>query len=153
MPYRTGFERDPTAAPIRRRIAFHGEVDEARLRGFYQACDVVVAPSRFESFGLVAVEAMMAGKPVVGSRTGGMIEVIEDGVTGLLAAPGDVRSLEHCLERLVLDVDLRRRLGAAGRRRYETLFRPDAMVRLLVDFMAERADARAGRPVAAMAAQ
>jgi glycosyltransferase involved in cell wall biosynthesis len=57
-----------------------------------------VAPSRYESFGLVFLEARMFGKPVIGCRAGGMIEVIEEGVTGLLAEPGDAASLEASLD-------------------------------------------------------
>ena len=83
----------------------------------------------------------MLGKPIVGSRTGGMVEVIEDGVTRLLAEAGDADALERSLERLIVDADLRRRLGDAGRRRYERLFRADAMVGSLVDFMLARAEA------------
>lgn len=109
------------------RLVFHGELPEARLRGCYAACDVFVAPSRFESFGLILLEAMMFSKPVVACRAGGMVEVVEDGVTGLLAEPGDETSLETCIERLVTDADLRGRMGVAARARYEARFTPGRM--------------------------
>src|SRR6202011_6048084 len=99
------------------------------------ACDVFVAPSRYESFGLIFLEAMMFAKPVVGCRAGGMPEVIADGITGLLAEPGDTASLRACLERLVDDPALRGRMGAAGRRRYEERFTPDRMTDALVEFL------------------
>ena len=126
--YREGFDADPAAEPIRERVRFHGAVAEERLRGFYQACDILVTPSRFESFGLMLVEGMMFGKPVIGCRAGGMVEVVEDGVSGLLAEPGDVDSLTTCFERLILDAALRARLGAAARARYEAAFTAERMV-------------------------
>jgi glycogen synthase len=113
-------------------VVFQGEVGDEMLRGFYAACDIFVAPSRFESFGLVFVEAMMYSKPVIGCRSGGMPEVIADGETGLLAEPGDSQSLVACLTRLVDDRSLRQRLGAAGRQRYELLYTPERMAREVV---------------------
>jgi glycosyltransferase involved in cell wall biosynthesis len=121
------------------RVRFHGKVDEARLRGFYADCDLLIAPSRFESFGLVLLEGMIFGKPVVGCRVGGMVEVVEDEVTGLLAEPGDPASLAACLSRLVEDPALRSRLGAAGRARYEARFTPEAMARGVRDLMLDAA--------------
>src|SRR6202040_4042859 len=125
-PYRAVFE---AALPpeLGARIRFHGEVSEDRLRGFYRACDVLVAPSRYESFGLILVEAMMYGKPAVACRAGGMVEVVEEGRTALLAEPGDANSLEACLERLALDPSLRREMGEAARQRYEARFAPGPM--------------------------
>jgi glycogen(starch) synthase len=133
--YRALFETDPGSAGIRDRVRFHGEVSEDALRGFYRACDVFVAPSRFESFGLILLEAMMFAKPVVCCRTGGMPEVVADGETALLAEPGDAASLERCLERLIEDPALRQRLGTAGRRRYEAQFTPERMASEVAEFL------------------
>jgi len=140
--YRAAFERDPQSAPIRSRVRFHGEVSDETLRGFYAACDIFVAPSRYESFGLIFIEAMMFAKPVVGCRAGGMPEVIGDGVTGLLAKPGDAASLHACLARLIDDPALRRRMGAAGRERYDERFTPDRMTDGVVDFLSTIGSAR-----------
>jgi glycogen(starch) synthase len=120
--WREAFEADPATASVRDRVAFHGEVTEAQLRGFYRAADVVLAPSRFESFGLVHLESMMYGKPVIGCRSGGMVEVIEDAVSGLLAEPGDAESLMACIKRLLEDPGLRRQLGEAARAAYLARF-------------------------------
>ena len=60
----------------KKRVLFHGEVTETALRGFYKACDIFVAPSRFESFGLIFVEAMMFGKATIGCDVGGIPEVV-----------------------------------------------------------------------------
>ena len=109
------------------RVIFHGSVSDERLRGFYKVADLVVAPSRFESFGLVHLEAMMFGKAVIGSAIGGMQEVIADGETGLLAQPGDAASLRAAIDRLAEDASLRARLGQAGRQRYLDRFQPRQM--------------------------
>jgi glycosyltransferase involved in cell wall biosynthesis len=124
---RAMFEADARAAAIRARVVFHGEVEDETLRGLYAACDIFVAPSRFESFGLIFVEAMMYAKPVIGCRAGGMPEIIIDGETGLLAEAGDAASLIACMNALLADPALRARLGAAGRKRYETLYTPERM--------------------------
>ena len=81
-------------------------------------CLAAVVPSVWpEPFGLVAAEAMAAGKPVVASAVGGLAELVQDGITGIHVPPGDVTALRHALERIVADAPLRARLGAAGRER------------------------------------
>ena len=125
--YRAQFEARSIPDKIRERIVFHGRQSEEALRGYYAACDVFVAPSHYESFGLVFVEAMMFGKPVIGCRAGGMQEIIVEGETGLLAEAADRDSLTACLSRLISDASLRERFGRAGRERYERQFAVDAM--------------------------
>ena len=124
---RATFQADARTGSIRDRVIFHGEVDDEALRGHYAACDIFAAPSRFESFGLVFIEAMMHAKPTIGCRAGGMPEIIVEHETGMLAEPGDTRSLIDCLTRLLEDSALRQRLGAGGRRRYENLYMPERM--------------------------
>ncbi|WP_102227139.1 glycosyltransferase [Acidimangrovimonas sediminis] len=121
-PIRERFEAEGLAPEVASRIRFHGGVADDVLRGFYAASDLVVTPSRYESFGLMLVEAMMYAKPVIACRAGGMPEVVADGETGLLAEPGDTETLKTCVERLIDDADLRGRMGRAGRARYETHF-------------------------------
>jgi 2-deoxystreptamine N-acetyl-D-glucosaminyltransferase/2-deoxystreptamine glucosyltransferase len=85
------------------------------------ALDVLVLPSAYEEMGSVLVEAMAAGLPVVASAVGGIPEVVQDGVTGLLVPPGDADALAAALDRLVADPALRARLAAGARahaRRY-----------------------------------
>jgi glycosyltransferase involved in cell wall biosynthesis len=67
-------------------LKFHGEVDRAALEAIYYAADLVMMPSRFESFGLVAIEAMSAATPVLALAQGGLAEVVEDGTSGFLFA-------------------------------------------------------------------
>jgi glycosyltransferase involved in cell wall biosynthesis len=90
---------------------------EEVLRGWGH-CLAAVVPSVWpEPFGLVAAEAMAAGKPVVASAVGGLAELVQDGVTGIHVPPGDASALRNALERIVADAPLRARLGAAGRER------------------------------------
>ena len=113
--YKAGFLARTDLEDIVPRVTFHGRVEEEALRAHYRACDVLVAPSRYESFGLVYVEGMIFGKAVIGGRAGGGPEVIEEGVTGLTVAPGDVAGLAQAMTRLAGDADLRRAMGEAGR--------------------------------------
>jgi glycogen synthase len=101
-------------APWQRRVLFHGVIAEDELRRHYQLCDLFVAPSLFESFGLIYHEAMQYGKAVVGCRTGGVPEVVADGIEGLLVEPGNVDQLYGALVRLMNDDRLREHMGAAG---------------------------------------
>ncbi|MDQ1440313.1 MAG: alpha-maltose-phosphate synthase, partial [Acidimicrobiaceae bacterium] len=80
---------------------------------------VFVCPSRYEPFGLVNVEAMACGAAVVATATGGIPEIVEDGVTGYLVAPGPefVPALAERINALVLDPETARRFGEAGRQR------------------------------------
>jgi glycosyltransferase involved in cell wall biosynthesis len=94
------------------------------LPDLYRSAEVLVAPSLAEAFGLPLVEAMASGLPVVATRVGGIPEVVEDGVTGLLVAPGNRDALAAAIQRL-RDPDLRRRLGRAGRERAESTFSYD----------------------------
>lgn len=101
---------------LERHVMIPGEVPFSELIALYTAADVFVFPTRMrtEGFGLVAAEAMACGTPVVGSRIGAIPEVVEDGVTGLLATPDDPADLADKLERLLTDDPLRARMAAAG---------------------------------------
>ncbi len=92
------------------------------------ALDLLVLPSHSEAFGRVLVEAMAAGKPVIGTTVGGIPEIIEDGVTGLLVPPGSPDNLAQAIIKVLQDLDLARRLGAAGRQRAKTRFSPKRYV-------------------------
>jgi glycosyltransferase involved in cell wall biosynthesis len=93
------------------RVHFLGSVSSQTLAAAYRRCDVFALPSRKEGFGLVFVEAMAFGKPVVGGAHGGTPDIIEDGVTGFLVCHGDVDKLTQALERLLTDERLRREMG------------------------------------------
>ena len=86
------------------------------------ACDIFVLPAPAEPFGLVLIEAMALGKPVIAAAAGGPLEIVADGETGLLFEPGNAESLSSAIRRLLADPDLRRRMGIAGRKRYAQKF-------------------------------
>jgi len=95
-------------------VTFEGPQPQESLRTHYAAADVTVLPSHYESFGMVALEAMACGSPVVASRVGGLTTTVRDGVTGFLVPEGDVGALADRLETLLGDPDLRWRLGREG---------------------------------------
>ena len=86
------------------------------------ACDIFVLPAPAEPFGLVLIEAMALGKPVIAAAAGGPLEIVADGETGLLFEPGNAASLAQAIKRLLADPELRQRMGKAGRKRYEEHF-------------------------------
>jgi type III pantothenate kinase len=92
-----------------------GFVPPAALGAYYERAAVVVCPSRREGYGVVAREAMAYGRPVVASAVGGLLDAVEDGVTGLLVPPRDPAALRAAVERLLGDAELRNRLGEAAR--------------------------------------
>ncbi len=117
-----GFERPELEALARRlgiaeRTTFLGAVPNGELPRFYRAAAVSVIPSLEEGFGIPAAEAMGCEVPVIASDAGGLPEVVEDGVTGLVVPRGDVDALARVLVTLLADADLRRRMGREGRRR------------------------------------
>lgn len=91
------------------------------------AADVVVCSSHFESYGMVNIEAMASGKPVVSTNKGGPSETVADGVTGYLVPPGDAAGLALQVIALLDNAVMRVRMGAAGRARVEKLFSVKAM--------------------------
>ncbi|MBC7619258.1 MAG: glycosyltransferase, partial [Candidatus Saccharibacteria bacterium] len=89
----------------------------------WDACDIAVVPSTEpEPFGMVAIEAMAAGKPVIVAGHGGLLDIVEDGVSGLIFKPGDVQAFAQQLDRLINAPTLRSDLGARGRIRQKQLF-------------------------------
>jgi phosphatidylinositol alpha-mannosyltransferase len=105
----------------REHVRFVGAVPPAELPSYYASAHVVVSPAlRNESFGIVLLEAMASGKPVVASDIPGYRAVVEDGEDGLLVPPGDAPALARTLAALLKDPAKRLRLAAAGRAKAET---------------------------------
>jgi D-inositol-3-phosphate glycosyltransferase len=104
------------ARALEPHVRFLGPQPQEVLREYYVAADVTVLPSYYESFGMVALEAMACASPVVGSRVGGLTTTVRDGVTGYLVPEGDARALAQRLADLIADPDARERLGREGAR-------------------------------------
>jgi glycosyltransferase involved in cell wall biosynthesis len=102
------------------RVTFAGWQAGEDLVRLYQEARVVAMPSYYEPFGIVALEALACGRPLVGSRIGGLEEIVEDGVQGFLVEPGDHLALARRLVALLVDPELRRKMGSAARARAET---------------------------------
>ncbi len=100
---------------IEDRTGFVGAVAHEQLPLYYSAADVTVMPSSYESFGLVAVESLACGTPVVATRVGGLTSIVHDGETGLLVPWRDAQMFAESLRRVLEDTDLRRRLAANAR--------------------------------------
>jgi glycogen(starch) synthase len=104
-------------SPARDRIFLTGFISHSAVPAVLASLDVLVLPSAYEEMGSVLTEAMAAGVPVVASDVGGIPEVVDEGVTGLLVPPLDVDALAGALDRLVADSALRERLADGARRR------------------------------------
>ncbi|HEM9001248.1 TPA: glycosyltransferase family 4 protein [Burkholderia cenocepacia] len=99
------------------RVRFSGWLDGASKARFYREASIFCLPSQFESFGIVALEAMFHGVPVVATRVGGLPELVVEGVTGHLVAHGSPGVLADAIHGLLRDRERAKRMGAAGRRR------------------------------------
>ena len=108
------------------RVSFLGFQED--VDSFMQKIDFLVVPSiAFESFGMVILEAMKFKKPVICSDFGGMKEVVEDGVTGLVIPSGDALELAKAITKLLTDANLRNKMGEAGYQRLKRLFTSEKM--------------------------
>lgn len=110
-PHRPELERRFAGTPT----VFPGRLTGEELAAAYASADVLAFPSTTETLGLVALESLASGVPVVGVRAGGIPFAVDDGRTGVLVPPGDPEALTDGLARLLDDAALRARMGAAGR--------------------------------------
>lgn len=129
------FGRGPLVPEVEAAIAAQGLSGNVRLAGFrddlarWMGClDLVVHPAEMEGLGVSLLQAAAAGVPIIASRAGGMPEVVEDRVNGLLVEPGDVPGLTGAMQRLLGDGGLRAEMGRQGRARIDAEFSPEVMV-------------------------
>lgn len=120
----TAFLRARIPAAHLDRVRMPGHVAPEAVSRFYAGASVCVFPSLFESFSYVCLEAMIHGKAVVGSRAGGMADLLGQGEAGLLFDPPDVATLASHVTRVLRDDALRDDLGRRARRRAETVYAP-----------------------------
>lgn len=119
-----GLGMDNCEEELRRYVREHDLGDVVRFTGdvrnvheYLQASDIFAFPTEDEAFGISLIEAMSCGLPAVATRVGGIPDVLQDGINGLLIDPADEQALEMALVSLLGDRDLRQRLGSAARRR------------------------------------
>jgi glycosyltransferase involved in cell wall biosynthesis len=112
------------------RLIWHGYRNDPT--SIFAKLDLVVVPSREETFGRVAAEAMYASLPVIAANVGGLPEVIDDGITGLLFPSQDVSALAKAIEALIVDQARRHRFGILGRERASSLFNVDAHINAVI---------------------
>lgn len=124
--HRGAVEQKAFAVGLRKEVLFTGF--RADVQDFLAASDVVVSPSYLEGCSNALLEAMVLGRPVVGTKVGGTPEIIEHWVNGLLVPPKDPEALAWALVRILSDQELASDMGDAGRRTIEEKFTVDRMV-------------------------
>jgi len=122
---------------VRKRVTFLSKLTYPQVAACYSACEIFALPSRGEGFGLVYLEAMARGKPVIGGAHGGAPEVIEDGKTGYLVQHGDAPELATSIETLLADPSLAREMGARGRERLNRNFKFSVFAKSLKKILRE----------------
>ena len=152
-PDRSRLHRDPEARRLRElaeevgvadRVDLRGRVDRADLPTLVRSTDAVVCAPWYEPFGIVPLEAMACGVPVVASAVGGLIDTVVDGQTGVHVPPRDPDRLRDVLASLLADPERRRRYGAAGVRRVRELYCWERIATSTLDIYARVS--RSGRP-------
>jgi glycosyltransferase involved in cell wall biosynthesis len=145
--YVEGLRDQVTRAGLTDRVTFGGFVPD--VWGLHGAADIVLVPSRWEPFGNVAVEGMLAGRPVISSDAQGLPEIVEDTRSGLVVPAGDAVALAGAVERLVADWPWARRLAATGQVRARSRFGTDRYARQLQEFISDQAAERGQSGMAA----
>jgi len=122
---------------VRKRVTFLSKLTYPQVAACYSACEIFALPSRGEGFGLVYLEAMARGKPVIGGAHGGAPEVIDDGKTGYLVQHGDAPQLAMSIETLLANPVLAREMGARGRERLDRDFKFSVFAKSLKKILRE----------------
>jgi glycosyltransferase involved in cell wall biosynthesis len=117
--YRRDYEILVNHLNMQERIHFLGLVQGPKKISFLKGAEFFVCPSRYEPFGIVVLEAMASGIPVIANRVGGIVDILEDGVTGRLVAAADTQELAEMILSLSQDSERRREMGLAARKKAE----------------------------------
>lgn len=135
-PYREELLRRADAMGLQDCVTFAGWLEDGVVQAAYRYADAAVVPSTYEPFGIVALEALAAGTPLIVSDTGGLSEIVEHGVNGLKACPGDAASLAEQIDRLLKDRGLARRLATEGQRQMRERYSWRGVARATADVYA-----------------
>lgn len=127
------------------RVHANMSTNTTELVDLYADCDAFLLPTRQDAHSVATIEAMAMGLPVITTRTGGIIDIVEEGKTGFYVPIGDEAALAERIRTLLGDTDLRLRMGAASRRRVEERFDNDAIARTTVDVLKRAAATRSKR--------
>jgi glycosyltransferase involved in cell wall biosynthesis len=126
--------KDP-AAVVKKQLArfgdqieFQDRIEPSDVQDWFDSVGLCVFPSIWETFSYVTLEAAQAGKAIIGTRTGAVPEILDEGQAGLIVPPGDVKELAEALRKLMADDELRRSLGGAAKKRFEESFHPDRVM-------------------------
>ncbi len=133
-PLRDSIQKKIVKAQLSEQVILHHGIPNHELKAIMQVADVLVMPSISEGFGLVHAEAMSVSTSVIATRVGGVIDLIEDGISGLLFPSGDAASLADKIAQLMTNPKLREQLGQYGRKRIETCFSVDVIANKYVDY-------------------
>jgi phosphatidylinositol alpha-1,6-mannosyltransferase len=125
---------------VNRHVHFLSGLSYGELAACYNACEIFALPSRGEGFGLVYLEAMACGKPVIAGAHGGAPEVVEDGVTGYLVQHGDAVQLATSIETLLADPALAKEMGTRGRQRVKNEFHYSVFSKALKKIIREQCE-------------
>ena len=129
-----------------KQVRFVNNLPPAAVSEWLAGVDVFAFPSLWDNFPYVILEAMASGRPIVATQTGAVPEMLGD--TAEIVKPGDVRGLANALRTLMADADLRVKLGAAARKRFEERFHPDRVMGEILEVyreVIERAQNRRNR--------
>ena len=124
-------------ANLSSQVIFTGSLAHQELLPYYQKADVTINPSLSEAFGMSLVEAMATQTPVIATKIGGMPEIVDDGVTGLLTEPGNPQALADTIVELISDPTRARAMGKAGRQKVLQSYTWSKIAESLVDRYAE----------------
>jgi len=150
-PERAALEARARSSGIAHRVRFHGLVPADALASHFDACDALVLPAIVdakgdtEGLGVVLIEALSRGRPVIASAVGGIPDVVRDGETGLLVPPGDAPALARAIDALASDPARAQALAEAGQRHVEREFSwPTIVERLTAVYASAARRRRAG---------
>jgi len=147
-PERRALEQRARSRGIEGEVRFVGQVEADRLKEWYRASDIFVLPAVFDSkgdtegLGVVLLEALSHGKAVIASRVGGIVDIVEDGKTGLLVEEKDATALARAIERLLSDHELYRHIVEEGQKRVRERFLIGAVAGRLAETYGARTTAR-----------